>query len=145
VPEHLLCDVEVRDDAVLQRPDGLDRAGRAAEHALGLDAHRMYLTSARINRNYARLGEHDAAAADVHERVRSAEVDRHVAATKAGEVAKEAHWRERVRRALRRALSWGGHRRPRSASVSDTSPTPSRSEPGKCAANRTWGQTPSGG
>src|ERR1700693_102102 len=38
VPEHLLGDVEVGDDAVLQGPDRLDRARRAAEHPLGLDA-----------------------------------------------------------------------------------------------------------
>jgi hypothetical protein len=39
VAEHLLADLEVGDDAVLQRPDGLDVAGRAADHPLGLGAH----------------------------------------------------------------------------------------------------------
>src|SRR3989442_241133 len=39
VTEHLLRDVEVGDDSVLERPDRLDRAGRAAGHALRLDSH----------------------------------------------------------------------------------------------------------
>ena len=38
VAQHLLADVEVGDDAVLQRADGLDVARRAADHPLGLDA-----------------------------------------------------------------------------------------------------------
>ena len=45
VAEHLLGDVEVGDDAVLQRPDRGDRPGRAAEHALGLDADRVHLAA----------------------------------------------------------------------------------------------------
>ena len=40
VAEHLLADLEVGDDAVLQRPDGLDVAGRAADHPLGLEPDR---------------------------------------------------------------------------------------------------------
>src|ERR1700732_5120335 len=43
VAQHLLGHVEVGDDAVLQRPDRLDRAGRAAQHPLGLDADRVDL------------------------------------------------------------------------------------------------------
>src|ERR687890_160658 len=49
VAEHLLRHVEVGDDAVLQRADGLDRARRAAEHPLGLDAHGMDLAGARVD------------------------------------------------------------------------------------------------
>ena len=44
VAEHLLADVEVGDHAVLQRADGLDVAGRAAEHALRLGADREQAT-----------------------------------------------------------------------------------------------------
>ena len=95
VAEHLLGDVEVGDDAVLQRPDGLDRPGRAPQHPLGLDAHGVHLAGARVDRDDARLAQHDAAPTHVDERVRRAEVDRHVAATEAGEVAEEAHVRER--------------------------------------------------
>src|SRR3546814_14897241 len=40
VLDHLLGDFEIRDDAVAQRPDRHDVAGRAAEHHLGLVADR---------------------------------------------------------------------------------------------------------
>ena len=43
VPQHRLRDVEVGDDAILHRTDGLDVAGRAAEHALRLFADRQNL------------------------------------------------------------------------------------------------------
>ena len=97
VAQHLLGHVEVGDHAVLQRPDGLDRARGAAEHALGLDADGVDLAGARVDRDDRRLAQHDAAAAHVDERVGRAEVDRHVAATEAGEVAEEAHARGRER------------------------------------------------
>ena len=78
----------------LSGPDRRDRAGRAAEHALGLDPHRVDLAGARVDRDHARLGQHDAAAPYVDEGVGRAEVDRHVAATEAGEVREEAHEEE---------------------------------------------------
>src|SRR3954468_13066573 len=52
VAQHLLGHVEVGDHAVLQRPDGLDRAGRAAEHPLGLDADGMHLPRPRVDRDH---------------------------------------------------------------------------------------------
>ena len=64
--------------------------GRAAEHALRLDADGVHLAGALVDRDDGRLGEDDAAAAHVDERVRGAEVDRHVAAAEAGEVVEEA-------------------------------------------------------
>ena len=85
VAQHLLGDVEVGDHAVLERPDRLDVAGRAAEHALGLDADGVHLARALVDRHHRRLGEHDAAAAHVDERVGRAEVDGHVAAAEAGQ------------------------------------------------------------
>ena len=85
VPEHLLGDVEVGDDAVLERADRGDRAGRAAEHPLRLDADRVHLAGALVDRDDRRLGEDDAAAAHVDERVGGAEVDGHVAAAEAGQ------------------------------------------------------------
>ena len=91
--------------------------GRAAEHPLGLDTHRVDLAGARVDRHHAGLGEHDAAAAHVHERVGGAEIDRHVAATEAGEVAEEAHVREGRRRTTCRAPPQAVHRRPRSRPV----------------------------
>ena len=79
VPEHLLGDVEVGDHAVLQRAHRLDVARRASDHALGLGAHRKDGSGKGVDRDDARLVEHDAAATHVHERVRGAEVDGHVA------------------------------------------------------------------
>src|SRR3954466_3383130 len=55
VPKHLLGHVEVCDDAVLQRTDRLDRARRAAEHALCLDADGVHLTGALVDRDDRRL------------------------------------------------------------------------------------------
>jgi len=91
VAEHLLGDVEVRDHAVLQRADRADRPGRAAEHALGLEADRMHLAGALVDRDDRRLREHDAAPAHVHECVCGSEVDGHVAAAEACEVIEDAH------------------------------------------------------
>ncbi len=69
--------------------------GRATEHPLGLDADRVDFAGARVDRDDARLRQHDAAAADVDERVGRSQVDRHVAAAEPGQVAEEAHeWRE---------------------------------------------------
>jgi hypothetical protein len=84
VAEHLLGHLEVGDDPVLQRPDGRNRAGRPAEHALGLDPHGVDLTGPRVDRDHARLRQHDPAPTHIDERVRGPEVDRHVAATEAG-------------------------------------------------------------
>ena len=91
VPQHLLGDVEVGDHAVLQRADRGDRPGRAAEHALGLDADGVHLAAALVDRDHRRLREHDAATAHVDERVRGSEVDGHVAAAESVEVAQETH------------------------------------------------------
>ena len=84
VAEHLLGHVEVGDDAVLERADRGDRPGRASEHALRLDADRVHLARALVDRDDRRLGEHDAAATHVDERVGGAEIDRHVTAAEPG-------------------------------------------------------------
>src|SRR5215211_7869329 len=91
VAQHLLGHVEVGDDAVLERADRRDGAGRAAEHPLRLDPDRVHLPRARVDRDDRRLGQHDAAPAHVDERVGSAEVDGHVAAAEARQVGEEAH------------------------------------------------------
>ena len=75
VTQHLLGHLEVVDHAVLERPDGADRAGRAAQHALGLAAHGVNFAGAVVDSDDRRLGEHDAAAADVDEGVGGAQVD----------------------------------------------------------------------
>src|ERR1700742_1892140 len=69
VAQHLLGDLEVGDHPVLQRPNRRDRAGRASEHSLGLDPDGMDLAVARVNRDDARLGQHDATPAYVDEGV----------------------------------------------------------------------------
>jgi len=91
VAEHLLGHVEVGDDAVLERADRRDRARRAPEHPLRLDADRVHLAGALVDRDHGRLGEHDPATADVDERVGGAEVDSHVATAEAAHRAKDAH------------------------------------------------------
>jgi hypothetical protein len=93
VAEHLLRHVEVGDHAVLERADRLDRAGSAAEHALRLDSHGVHLGGSRVDRDHGGLGEDDAAAAHVDERVGRPQIDGHVAAAHAGEVGEEAHSR----------------------------------------------------
>ena len=80
VAQHLLADLEVGDDAVLQRPDGLDVRRRAADHALGLEADGERAAVAHVDGHDRRLVEHDAVAAHVDQRVGGTEVDRHVAA-----------------------------------------------------------------
>ena len=51
IGEHLLGDLEVGDDAVLQRPDRDDMAWRATEHFLGLAAHRFDLLGLLVDGN----------------------------------------------------------------------------------------------
>ena len=100
VPQHLLGDVEVGDDAVLEGADRRDRARRAPEHPLRLDADGVDVARALVDRDHGRLREHDATAAHVDEGVGGAEVDRHVAAAEAGESVEPAHGR--------RSLAWNG-------------------------------------
>src|SRR5207244_7273596 len=69
VPQHLLADLEVGDDAVLQGTDGLDVAGRAPDHALGLEPDGQGPAVVDVHRDDGRLVEHYAATAQVHKRV----------------------------------------------------------------------------
>src|SRR6185436_64579 len=105
VAEHLLRDVEVRDHAVLQRPDRLDRPGGAPKHALGLDSNRVNLARARVDRDDRRLRQDDSAPAHVDERVGGPEVDRHVAAPEPREIAEKPH-KKRPQGAETAAEAW---------------------------------------
>src|SRR4051795_12612200 len=96
VAKHLLGDVEVGDHAVLEWADRGDRPGRAAEHALGLDADGVDLAGALVDRDHARLGEDDSTAPNVDESVGRAKVDGHVAAAEPVEVTQETHRPGRV-------------------------------------------------
>ena len=80
VLQHLLADLEVGDDAVLERPDGLDVRGRAPDHPLGFGADGEEAAVANVDRDDRRLVEHDAAPAHVDDRVGRAQIDGHVAA-----------------------------------------------------------------
>src|SRR5690606_8712239 len=86
IAQHALGDLEVGDHPVFEGADRDDVAGCAADHALGLDTHGHDLLGGGVDGHDRRLVEHDAAAADIHQCVGGAEVDRHVTAEK-GELA----------------------------------------------------------
>src|SRR6185437_12697032 len=65
VPQHLLGDVEVGDDAVLERPHGEDAVGGAAEHPFGLETDAFDLAGRALDRDHRGLVEDDALAFDV--------------------------------------------------------------------------------
>jgi hypothetical protein len=83
VAQHLLGRLEVGDHAVLERPDGGDVVGGAADHALGLVADREHLAGGGVHRHHGRFVEHDALAPDIDQRVGGAEVNGHVSADEA--------------------------------------------------------------
>src|SRR5262249_49854706 len=91
VTEHLLRDVEVGDDAVLERTERRDRPARTAEPPLRLDTDGVALAAALVHPDHRRLAQHDAAAPDVDQRIRGAEVDRHVAAAEPGHLGENPH------------------------------------------------------
>ncbi len=82
--QHLLCHVEIGDHPILQRTDRLDRARCTAEHPLGLNAYGMHLAGPRVDRDDARLRQHDPSPAYVNERIGGSKIDRHVAAAESG-------------------------------------------------------------
>ena len=65
-------------------------AGRAAQHALGLGADGVDFAGAVVDGDDRRLGEHDALAAEIDERVGGAKVDGHVAGAEARDETEEA-------------------------------------------------------
>ena len=91
VAQHRLGDLEVGDDAVLERPDGDDVARRAAEHALGLAADGQDPLRVLLDGHDGGLDEHDPAAADRDERVGGTEVHGHVVAPGVEEHIDERH------------------------------------------------------
>jgi hypothetical protein len=74
VAQHLLGDLEVADDAVLERSNRDDVRGGAAHHPLRLGADGEDLSRLEVLRHHRRLADDDALAAHVDERVRRAEV-----------------------------------------------------------------------
>jgi hypothetical protein len=73
-PQHLLSDVEVGDDAVLQRPHGEHAVRRASEHALGLEPDAFDFAGSFFDRDNGGFVEHDPFALDVDECVSGAKV-----------------------------------------------------------------------
>jgi hypothetical protein len=72
--EHRFGDLEIGDDAILQRADGDDVAGRATEHPLGFIAHREDAFGAGFDGDDGRFAENNAAIANVNEGVGGAEI-----------------------------------------------------------------------
>src|SRR5713101_8013548 len=89
VPQHLFGDVEIGDHAVFERTNRGNRPRRAPEHSLRLDPDGMHLARSLVDGDHGRLGEDDATAADVDERVRRAEVHGHIAAAEAAQIVEE--------------------------------------------------------
>ncbi len=83
IAQHLLADLEVGDDAVLERPDRLNVRRRTPDHPLRLGPHGQRAPVFDVDGDHGRLVEDDATAADVHQRVGGSEVDSHVS-TKEG-------------------------------------------------------------
>src|SRR3954452_16535842 len=78
VLEHLLADLEICDDAVLERTNGLDVRRCPPDHALGFGANGEQTPVPGVDGDDGWLVEHDATATHVHDGVRRAEVDGHV-------------------------------------------------------------------
>jgi len=91
VPQHFLRDREVRDHPVPQWADCGDAAGSAVEQLLCFGPDGVNGSGPRIDRDDARLREYDSVSSNIDERVRSAEVDGHVADPEAGQVREKAH------------------------------------------------------
>ena len=67
VTEHRFGDFEVRDHAVLHRPNGHDIPRRAPEHPLGLFANSQDIRRARLNRHNRRLSQYNASVPYINE------------------------------------------------------------------------------
>ena len=79
VAQHLLGHLEVRDHAVAQRARGRDLRRRAPDHPLRVGADGDHVARALVDGHDRRLGEHDAAAVHVDDRVGGPQIDGHVA------------------------------------------------------------------
>ena len=91
--DHFFGDFEIGDDAVAQRADGLDIAGRAAQHQLGLvadGAHGLLAAAGGDGGHHRRLIQHDAPAFDIDQRIRRPKIDGHVARKRAKKTAEHA-------------------------------------------------------
>ena len=91
VAEHLLGDVEVGDDPVLERPDGGDGARRAAQHALGVGADGEDVAGAGVDGHHRRLGKDDAPPPHVDEGGGGTQIDGHIPTGEPGDELGESY------------------------------------------------------
>ena len=89
VAEHLLADLEVGDDAVLERSDRLDVGRCTADHPLGLEADSQGPAVVGVDRHHGRFVEDDALTTHIDEGVGGTEVDGHVATDHSTETRKQ--------------------------------------------------------
>ena len=73
--EHRLRDVKIGDHARFHRTDGDDVGRRAAQHPLGLHAHRKDMLGSFLNGDNRWLTQDNSLVLHVHERVRRSEID----------------------------------------------------------------------
>ena len=82
VTKHLFADVEIGDDPVFQRTDGLDVLRGPPEHALGFETYGQRAAVSGVHRDHRRLVQDDTAPAFVDQGVGGAKVDRQVSSDK---------------------------------------------------------------
>ena len=91
MPQHRLRHLKVGDHAVLQRADGGDAAGRAAQHAFRVITHGHHLVGAGFDRHHRRFPQYDSVIFDINQRVCGSEVDANVFCDKTKKSAKPEH------------------------------------------------------
>ena len=94
VLDHRFGDFNVSNHAVTQRADGFDIARCLPHHQLGVVANGLDLLNAvdGLNGDHRGFVEHDAAAAHINDRVRSAEVNCHILRHHLEQAGKEHGW-----------------------------------------------------
>src|SRR4051812_12189039 len=73
--EHQLGDIEIADDTIFQGSNGDNVGGCAANHALGIRAHRERTLGLGVYGNHGGLVDNNALTAYQNERVRRTEID----------------------------------------------------------------------
>ena len=90
VLDHYFGDFEVCDDAISEGTNGLDVAGRAAQHLLSFiaDGKNLLATLHFYQRDHRRLIQNNALALHIDKRIRRAKIDSHVVGQPAGQTRK---------------------------------------------------------
>src|SRR3546814_4599866 len=90
--DHLLSNIDVRNHAIAQRPDGFDIIWRFSHHQLGVIADRFDSPDAILGFDGydRRFVEHDATSAQIYDSIRRSKIDRHVLRRKL-EISGEKH------------------------------------------------------